>query len=172
MAKVLLVYNIPQGSDNLRIRFTRQLFSTTISSHNGKYTSTTKGILKEYEKPARGCVLFDSKHKKAVTQLCKTFGIQATFYNLCEDKTSEKILFLLKKPIRNDTKRIQFARGLCTTIIPSHSHKYYSKTHGVLDEFEKPGRAIVVFNKQKLSDVKKYCQANNAQAVFFEVEAQ
>jgi len=80
----MMIYNIPQGDDITRITFNRQLFDYKIQSHNGKYQQKSKGILTDYEKPVRSCVIFDDEEIDKVRKLCKKLNIKTKFYEIKE----------------------------------------------------------------------------------------
>ena len=82
MNKILMIYNIPEGDDITRITFNRQLFNYNIQSHKGKYQKKSKGILTNYEKPVRSCVIFDKEKLEQVKKLCKKLDIRTKFYEI------------------------------------------------------------------------------------------
>jgi len=77
-----MIYNIPKGSDVTRISFNRRLFNYNLQTHNGKYKSKTKGILENFEKPIRSCVIFQEKNYTKVKKLCEEFKIVVNFYEI------------------------------------------------------------------------------------------
>ena len=82
MTKILMIYSIPKGNDVTRIAFNRKLFNYNLQTHKGRYKSTTKGILEEFEKPIRSCVIFQEKNLSKVKNLCEQFKIIAHFYEI------------------------------------------------------------------------------------------
>ena len=77
-----MIYAIPNGDDATRITFNRKLFNYNIQSHRGKYSRKSSGILSEYEKPTRSCVIFSGNFLQNVKNLCKNMKIKATFYEI------------------------------------------------------------------------------------------
>ena len=77
-----MIYHIPNGNDALRIKFNRELFSYKTQSHLGKYVRFTKGILTNYNKPIRSCVIFNQKKIQEVQKLCKKMKINASFFKI------------------------------------------------------------------------------------------
>ena len=75
-----MIYNIPKGDDITRITFNRKLFNYNLQSHKGKYQKKSKGILTNYEKPIRSCVIFDKEKLQEVKKLCKKLDITPKFY--------------------------------------------------------------------------------------------
>ncbi len=80
--QILMIYQIPQGNAIKRITFNRKLFAYNIQSHKGKYKNKTNGILEEYEKPTRSCVIFTSEHTPKVKELCKELAIPIKLYKI------------------------------------------------------------------------------------------
>lgn len=163
MARVVLIYQIPKGSDSTRIQFTRRLFGAQTRSHNAKYTSTTTGILDAYERPIRGVVFFDEKHLFSVKRLCQVYDISAKFYKV--DTNSTKKLMVYESP-KGDSKRIQFSRKIFSTTISTKQGKYSTQTQGILTTYEKPTRGCIIYDNAKQSDVKKVTQELEIRATF------
>lgn len=78
----MMIYSIPDGNAVKRIAFNRRLIDYNIQTHNGKYKGKTKGILKEYEKPIRSCIIFSKKYLSQVKELCKELEIPTKFYEI------------------------------------------------------------------------------------------
>ena len=53
-----------------------------------------------------------------------------------------------------DSERIMFNRALFQYNLQSHKGKYKTKSKGILKEYSKPVRSVVIFNKQYLMKVK------------------
>jgi CMP-2-keto-3-deoxyoctulosonic acid synthetase len=79
-----MIYTIPQGDDITRITFNRKLFEYNLQSHKGKYQKRSKGILTNYEKPVRSCVIFDKEQLEQVKKLTKKLQITTKFYEINE----------------------------------------------------------------------------------------
>ncbi|MFH0875763.1 MAG: hypothetical protein V1859_07535 [archaeon] len=84
MAKIMMIYSIPDGKDAIRITFNRKLFNYNLQSHEGKYKKKSQGILSKYEKPLRSVVIFDKDKLAAVEVLCSQLSIDAKFYLIKE----------------------------------------------------------------------------------------
>jgi len=82
MRRILMIYAIPKGNSILRISFNRRLFDYNIQSHSGRYKKKSKGILTEYEKPTRSCVIFNEENLENVRNLCIELSIEAKFYEI------------------------------------------------------------------------------------------
>ena len=82
MAKVMMIYAIPKGDSSVRISFNRKLFNYRIQSHKGKYKKKTEGVLKEFERPAKSCIVFDEDYLFSVNSICEQFKIRRIFYNI------------------------------------------------------------------------------------------
>lgn len=80
----MMIYNIPEGDDITRITFNRKLFDYNLQSHKGKYQKKSKGILTNYEKPVRSCVIFDQEKLEQVKKICKKLQITTKFYEIKE----------------------------------------------------------------------------------------
>ena len=79
---ILMIYQIPQGNATKRITFNRKLFAYNTQSHKGKYKKKSNGILGEYEKPTRSCVIFTSEYTAQVKELCKKLAIPTKLYKI------------------------------------------------------------------------------------------
>ena len=79
--KIIMIYNL-KGRDSERIRFNRRLFQYKIQSHKGRYKSTSKGVLKEYEKPIRSVVVFDKKDLAKVKKAVQEFKVDYKLYEI------------------------------------------------------------------------------------------
>ncbi len=73
-----MIYNL-NGKDSSRISFNRKLFNYRLQSHKGKYQTTSKGILKNHEKPIRSVIIFENKYLNKVRKLLNEYKI---FYKL------------------------------------------------------------------------------------------
>lgn len=82
MAKVMMVYAIPKGNSSVRISFNRKLFNYKRQSHKGKYKKKTEGVLKEFERPTKSCIIFDEEYLLNVDSICEQFKIRRIFYNV------------------------------------------------------------------------------------------
>ena len=78
--KIIMVYDL-KGNDSNRIMFNRELFEYNLHSHNGKYNTKSKGILKEYSKLTRAVIIFNDNDLKKVKKLLKKYSL---FYKLYE----------------------------------------------------------------------------------------
>ena len=79
-----MIYQIPKGDASTRISFNRKLFPYRVQGNSGKFDKKTTGILQNYEKPVRSCVIFDSDKINSVKKLCHNFKISAKFYKVEE----------------------------------------------------------------------------------------
>ena len=80
--KILLIYDL-KGNDSQRILFNRRLFHYNMQSHEGRYKATSRGILKEFEKPVRSVVIFEKKYLTQVFKLVKnTPNLSYSFYEI------------------------------------------------------------------------------------------
>ena len=77
-----MIYAIPNGDDKLRIKFNRELFNYSIQSHKGKYKSKSKGILNNYEKLTKSCILFDHHKLNEIKNLCAKLNINTRFFEI------------------------------------------------------------------------------------------
>ena len=66
--------------------------------------------------------------------------------------------------------RVQFVRELYNYEIKSHQGKYTHKTKGILDKFRKPANACIIFNINKMKDVKKLCEKYSINSKFYKIE--
>ncbi len=71
--------------------------------------------------------------------------------------------------IGNDTKRITFNRKLFSYNIQSHAGKYKYQSKGILTQYEKPLRSVIIFDKGKLIETKRLCDKLNVEAKFYEI---
>lgn len=71
--------------------------------------------------------------------------------------------------IGEDAKRISFNRKLFSYKIQSHAGKYKYKSKGILTQYEKPLRSVVIFDKGKLPETKKLCKKFNVEVKFYEI---
>lgn len=71
--------------------------------------------------------------------------------------------------IGEDAKRITFNRKLFSYKIQSHEGKYKYKSKGILTQYEKPLRSVIIFDKEKLIETKKLCDKLNVEAKFYEI---
>ena len=76
-----MIYNL-NGKDSSRIRFNRKLFNYKLQSHKGKYQTTSKGILKNYEKPIRSIIIFENKYLNKVRKLLNEYKIFHKLYQI------------------------------------------------------------------------------------------
>lgn len=82
MQKIMMIYSIPKGDDAIRIKFNRKLFEYNLQSHKGKYQSKSKGILSDFEKPLRSCVIFYEEKLEKVQRLCDELKVNSKFYKI------------------------------------------------------------------------------------------
>lgn len=82
MSRVLMIYHIPEGNASKRISFNRKLFHYRMQGNSGKYDKKTTGVLIEYEKPVRSCVVFDKKFLSQVKNVCSEFDVKNTIYEI------------------------------------------------------------------------------------------
>jgi len=68
-----------------------------------------------------------------------------------------------------DSERIKINRKLFQYKIQSHKGKYQKTTKGILTNYEKPTRSVVIFNKTKLSPVKKLIEENKIKHKLYEI---
>ncbi len=71
--------------------------------------------------------------------------------------------------IGEDAKRISFNRKLFSYNIQSHAGKYKYKSKGILTQYEKPLRSVVIFDKEKLRETKNLCKKFNVEVKFYEI---
>lgn len=55
----------------------------------------------------------------------------------------------------NDSQRIKFNRKLLNYNTQSHKGKYKKKTKGILQQYQKPTRSLIIFQKNNLKKIKK-----------------
>lgn len=70
-------------------------------------------------------------------------------------------------PEGKDVLRITFNRKLFNYNLQSHEGKYKKKSPGILFEYEKPLRSVVIFDQTKLKDVKTLCSKLSIDAKFY-----
>ena len=80
----MMIYAIPKGNDATRITFNRKLFTYNLQSHKGRYSSKSKGILTNFVKPTRSCVIFNKEKFEKVKSLCDSLKIISKFYEIKE----------------------------------------------------------------------------------------
>ena len=73
-------------------------------------------------------------------------------------------------PSGNDSLRIRFNRELFQYKIQSHSGKYSQKSQGILREYEKIIKSVIIFDKKYLSNVKEIVIKYDIIARYFEVK--
>jgi hypothetical protein len=78
-----------------------------------------------------------------------------------------KILMIYQFPAGNSSIRISFNRELFPYKIQSHFGKYSRKTTGVLQEYEKIIKSVILFEETYLLDVKRIVEKYSIQARFF-----
>lgn len=78
----MMIYEIPEGNSVVRIQFNRKLFEYNMQTNGGRGRTKTKGILSQYEKPAKCCVIFEYTHLNKIKKLCKEFRVKSNFYNI------------------------------------------------------------------------------------------
>ncbi len=69
----------------------------------------------------------------------------------------------------DDAKRITFNRKLFSYNIQSHTGKYKYQSKGILTQYEKPLRSVIIFDKKKLVSTRKLCHKFNVGAKFYEI---
>jgi len=55
----------------------------------------------------------------------------------------------------NDSERIKFNRKLLNYNTQSHKGKYKKKTEGILKQYQRPARSLIIFQKNDLEKIKK-----------------
>lgn len=55
----------------------------------------------------------------------------------------------------NDSQRIKFNRKLLNYNTQSHEGKYKKKTKGILKQYQKPTRSLIIFPKNNLKQIKE-----------------
>jgi hypothetical protein len=81
-----------------------------------------------------------------------------------------KILMIYNIPKGDDIIRITFNRQLFKYNIQSHKGKYANKSNGILLKYEKPVRSCVIFEKEKLEEVKRLCQKLSIKSKFYQIK--
>lgn len=79
-----MIYNL-NGKDSERIKLNRKLFQYKNQSHQGKYETISKGILKEYEKPVRSVVIFDKTSLNKVKKVMVELGVPCKIYEITDE---------------------------------------------------------------------------------------
>lgn len=79
-----MIYNL-KGNDSERIGFNRRLFKYNLQSHNGKYKTTSKGVLDKYEKPTRSVVIFDKRDLSKVKKIICKFNVDYRLYDIYKE---------------------------------------------------------------------------------------
>lgn len=82
--KVLMIYQIPEGDAIRRITFNRKVFAYNLQSHNGKYKRKSQGLLTEYEKPIRSCIIFEYKYFPKIKEICEKLAISYKLYEIIQ----------------------------------------------------------------------------------------
>lgn len=82
MVKILMIYKIPNADSIKRIQFNRKLFKYNMQINSGKRSVKTNGILSEFEKPIKSCVIFNKKYLEEVKELCKKYKIIYEMYQI------------------------------------------------------------------------------------------
>lgn len=82
--KALMIYNL-NGKDSKRIKLNRILFQYKNQSHQGKYETISKGILKEYEKPVRSVVIFDKTNLNKVKRIMMELKLSCKIYEITDE---------------------------------------------------------------------------------------
>ena len=80
-----------------------------------------------------------------------------------------KIMMIYSIPKGNDALRITFNRKLFNYNIQSHEGKYKKKSQGILSDYEKPLRSVVIFDQTKLIKVKTLCSQLSIDAKFYHI---
>ena len=80
----MMLYEIPEGNSIVRIQFNRKLFEYNMQTNGGRGKTKTKGILSQYEKPAKCCVIFKETYLDKIKKLCKESGVKSHFYRVTE----------------------------------------------------------------------------------------
>lgn len=70
-------------------------------------------------------------------------------------------------PEGKDALRITFNRKLFNYNLQSHEGRYKKKSQGILSEYEKPLRSVIIFNKDKLPAVKGLCSQLSIDVKFY-----
>ena len=78
-----------------------------------------------------------------------------------------KIMMIYSIPEGKDALRITFNRKLFNYNLQSHEGKYKKKSQGILTDYEKPLRSVVIFDKNKLTAVKALCFQLSIDAKFY-----
>jgi hypothetical protein len=53
-----------------------------MQTNGGRGRTKTKGILSQYEKPAKCCVIFEYTHLNKIKKLCREFKVKSNFYSV------------------------------------------------------------------------------------------
>jgi len=84
MKEILMIYHIPNGNSSIRISFNRKLFCYRIQSNSGKFNKFSEGILKNFKKPLRSTVIFETSKINDVKKICEEFNIKYKLYEISE----------------------------------------------------------------------------------------
>lgn len=84
-------------------------------------------------------------------------------------KGMEKKMLMIYNLKGKDSERIKINRKLFQYKIQSHKGKYKRTTKGILTNYEKPTRSVVIFNKAKLPQVKKLLETNKIQHRLYKI---
>ena len=76
-----MVYDL-NGNDSERIGFNRRLFQYSIQSHQGRYKTKSKGVLKNYIKLARSVVMFSLSDIALVKSILKQSKAKYKLYEV------------------------------------------------------------------------------------------
>lgn len=82
--KIIMIYNL-KGNDSERVAFNRKLFQYNLQSHQGKYKTTSKGVLKIYEKPTRSVVIFNKRDINKVKKIIDKFNVDYRIYEIYKE---------------------------------------------------------------------------------------
>ena len=81
-----------------------------------------------------------------------------------------EIMMIYSIPEGNASTRIAFNRKLFCYRIQSNEGKFDKKTKGILKEFKKPLRSIIIFNKSQYQEDKKLCTQFKIKFQFYGVK--
>jgi hypothetical protein len=69
----------------------------------------------------------------------------------------------------DDSRRIKFNRGLFEYNIQSHGGKYKTKSKGILKEYTKLSRSVVLFDADNIKKVKKFLNEFEVERKLYEI---
>jgi len=81
----------------------------------------------------------------------------------------EKKIIMIYDLKGKDSQRIMFNRALFQYNLQSHKGKYKTKSKGILKDYSKLVRSVVIFNKEDLINVKKLLNKYKIYYKLFEI---